>query len=81
MEQQLKHRAWYESPSVRLNRWREFRRGLDTTNTLDPTGASGSFAGYVFTEAAHTATKPTTGEFVQAGAIYTNTDGTIWMYA
>ena len=53
----------------------------DTTNTLDPTGISGSFAGYVFTEAAHTATKPTTGEFAQAGAIYTNTDGTIWMYA
>ena len=53
----------------------------DTTNTLDPTGISGSFAGYVFTEAAHTATKPTTGEFAQVGAIYTNTDGTIWMYA
>jgi hypothetical protein len=62
-------------------RW-GYQAGLtDTTNTLDPTGASGSFAGYVFTEAAHTATKPTTGEFVQAGAIYTNTDGTIWMYA
>jgi hypothetical protein len=62
-------------------RW-GYQAGLtDTTNTLDPTGISGSFAGYVFTEAAHTATKPTTGEFVQAGAIYTNTDGTIWMYA
>ena len=62
-------------------RW-GYQAGLtDTTNTLDPTGASGSFAGYVFTEAAHTATKPTTGEFAQAGAIYTNTDGTIWMYA
>lgn len=62
-------------------RW-GYQAGLtDTTNTIDPTGASGSFAGYVFTEAAHTATKPTTGEFVQAGAIYTNTDGTIWMYA
>jgi hypothetical protein len=52
---------------------------------LDPTsggnGLSGSFAGIVFTEAAHSATKPLTGEFVQAGAIYTNTDGTIWMYA
>ena len=35
MEQQLKHRAWYESPSVRLGRWKEFRRGLDTTNTFE----------------------------------------------
>jgi hypothetical protein len=66
------------------DRW-GFQNGLvDTTNAIDTTsagGTSGSFAGYVFTEAAHTATKPTTGEFVQAGAIYTNTDGTIWMYA
>ena len=62
-------------------RWGYQAGVTDTTNTLDPTGISGSFAGYVFTEAAHTATKPTTGEFVQAGAIYTNTDGTIWMYA
>lgn len=35
MEQQLRHRAWYESPSVRLGRWKEFRQGLDTSNTLD----------------------------------------------
>lgn len=62
-------------------RWGYQAGVTDTTNTLDPTGISGSFAGYVFTEAAHTATKPTTGEFVQAGAIYTQTDGTIWMYA
>ena len=62
-------------------RWGYQAGVTDTTNTLDPTGISGSFAGIVFTEAAHTATKPTTGEFVQAGAIYTNTDGTIWMYA
>ena len=62
-------------------RWGYQAGVTDTTNTLDPTGISGSFAGYVFTEAAHTATKPTTGEFAQAGAIYTNTDGTIWMYA
>lgn len=62
-------------------RWGYQAGVTDTSNTLDPTGISGSFAGYVFTEAAHTATKPTTGEFVQAGAIYTNTDGTIWMYA
>ena len=62
-------------------RWGYQAGVTDTTNTLDPTGISGSFAGIVFTEAAHTATKPTTGEFAQAGAIYTNTDGTIWMYA
>ena len=66
-------------------RWGYQNNVVDTTNTLDPTsggnGLSGSFAGYVFTEAAHSATKPLTGEFVQAGAIYTNTDGTIWMYA
>ena len=62
-------------------RWGYQAGVTDTSNAIDPTGISGSFAGYVFTEAAHTATKPTTGEFVQAGSIYTNTDGTIWMYA
>ena len=66
-------------------RWGYQNNVVDTSNTLDPTsggnGLSGSFAGIVFTEAAHSATKPLTGEFVQAGAIYTNTDGTIWMYA
>ena len=62
-------------------RWGYQAGVTDTSNTIDPTGISGSFAGYVFTEAAHTATKPLTGEFVQAGAIYTQTDGTIWMYA
>jgi hypothetical protein len=62
-------------------RWGYQAGVTDTTNTLDPTGISGSFAGYVFTEAAHTSTKPTTGEFAQSGAIYTNTDGTIWMYS
>ena len=64
-------------------RW-GYQNGLtDTTNALDPTGdgTTGAFAGIVFTQAAHTATKPTTGEFVKEGAIYTNTDGTIWMYA
>lgn len=35
MEQQLNHRAWYESPSKRLSMWRDFRNGLDKTNTLD----------------------------------------------
>ena len=62
-------------------RWGYQAGVTDTSNVIDPAGISGSFAGYVFTEAAHTATKPTTGEFVQAGAIYTNDDGTIWMYA
>lgn len=35
MEQQLNHRAWFESPSTRLGMWREFRRSLDTTNTRE----------------------------------------------
>lgn len=65
-------------------RW-GFQDGLvDTTNALDPTsasGVSGSFMAYVFTEASHGATKPTTGEFAKEGALYTNTDGTIWIYA
>ena len=65
-------------------RW-GFQDGLiDTSNALDPTaasGVSGSFMSYVFTEASHGATKPTTGEFAKEGAIYTNTDGTVWIYA
>lgn len=65
-------------------RW-GFQDGLvDTGNALDPTsasGVSGSFMSYVFTEASHGAAKPTTGEFAKEGAIYTATDGTIWMYA
>ena len=32
MEQQLNHRAWFESPSKRLALWRQFRKSLDTTN-------------------------------------------------
>lgn len=35
MEQQLNNQAWYESPSKRLSMWRDFRNGLDQTNTLD----------------------------------------------
>jgi hypothetical protein len=64
------------------DRW-GYQNGLsDTTNAIViGTNGNSAFAGYVFTEAAHTATKPTTGEFVQAGAIYANTDGTLWMYA
>ncbi len=35
MEQQLNNQAWYESPSKRLSMWRDFRNGLDKTNTLE----------------------------------------------
>jgi hypothetical protein len=64
------------------DRW-GYQNGLTDIGNAIVIGTNGgsAFAGYVFTETAHTATKPTTGEFVQAGAIYTNTDGTIWMYA
>jgi len=34
LEQQLKHRAWFESPINRLKMWRQFRHSLDTDNTL-----------------------------------------------
>ncbi len=34
-QQQLNHRAWFESPSKRLTMWREFRKSLDTSNTLE----------------------------------------------
>ena len=64
------------------DRW-GYQNGLtDSTNAITiGTNGNSAFSGVVFTEAAHTSTKPTTGEFVVAGAIYTNTDGTIWMYA
>lgn len=63
-------------------RW-GYQNGLtDSTNAMTiGTNGNSAFAGIVFTEAAHTSTKPTTGEFVKEGAIYTNTDGTIWMYS
>lgn len=35
MEQQLNHRAWFESPHTRLKMWREFRLSLDIENTLE----------------------------------------------
>ena len=35
MEQQLNHKAWFESPSKRLALWREFRKSLDTDNIID----------------------------------------------
>jgi len=64
------------------DRW-GYQNGLtDTTNAMTiGTNGNSAFAGIVFTETAHTSTKPLTGEFVKEGAIYTNTDGTIWMYA
>jgi hypothetical protein len=67
---------------VATDRW-GYQNGLSDVSGSMVIGTNGNsaFAGYVFTEAAHTATKPTTGEFVQAGAIYANTDGTLWMYA
>lgn len=67
-----------------------FRWGLqnglsDTTNTVDlgaaSGGVSGSFLAHVFTEAVHGATKPVTGEFAVAGAIYTATNEDIWIYS
>ena len=64
------------------DRWGYQNGFSDSTNSITiGTDGNSAFAGVVFTEAAHTSTKPTTGEFVVAGAIYTNTDGTIWMYA
>ena len=67
-----------------------FRWGLqnglaDPTNTVDlgaaSGGVSGSFLAHVFTEAVHGATKPTTGEFAVAGAIYTATNEDIFIYS
>ena len=66
------------------DRW-GFQNGItDTTNTIDPTsasGVSGSFVAYVFTENDHGATKPITGEFAVQGALYTSNAGDIWIYA
>ena len=35
MEQQLKHRAWFDSPSSRLSQWREFRQRLNRNDTYE----------------------------------------------
>tara|TARA_S200000501_G_scaffold372581_1_gene417884 strand:+ start:9624 stop:10076 length:453 start_codon:yes stop_codon:yes gene_type:complete len=35
VEQQLIQQAWFESPSTRLNRWRQFRNGLNTDIVID----------------------------------------------
>ena len=62
-------------------RW-GFQNGItDTTNALTiGTNGNSAFVGYVFTQGAHTSA-PTTGEFVQAGAIYTATSGDIYIYS
>lgn len=66
------------------DRW-GFQNGLadnvTSINLADGTGTSAAFAGLVFTEASHGATKPTTGEFAQLGAIYTATNEDIWIYS
>lgn len=65
------------------DRW-GFQSGLaDSTNTFDPTsasGVSGSFVPYLFTEANHGATKPITGEFAVVGSMYMSTAGDFWIY-
>lgn len=66
------------------DRW-GYQNGLvDTSNLIDPTagaGVNGAFAAYIFTEAGHGSTKPTTGEFAVQGAMYTSNAGDIWIYA
>ena len=63
------------------DRW-GFQNGLtDTSNAITiGTDGNSAFVGYVFTEAAHTSA-PASGEFVQAGAIYTSTAGDIFIYS
>jgi hypothetical protein len=65
------------------DRW-GFQSGLaDSTNTFDPTsasGVSGSFVPYLFTEANHGATKPITGEFAVVGSQYMDAAGNFWVY-
>lgn len=63
------------------DRW-GFQNGLTDSSNAIVIGTNGdsAFVGYVFTEATHTSA-PTTGEFVQAGAIYTATSGDIYIYS
>ena len=63
------------------DRW-GYQNGLTDTQNAITIGTNGNsaFAGYVFTEAAHVSA-PTTGEFVQAGAIYTATNEDIYIYS
>jgi hypothetical protein len=66
------------------DRW-GYQNGLsDTTNAMnlaDGTGTSAAFAGIVFTQASHGATKPITGEFAHLGATYIATNEDIWIYS
>jgi hypothetical protein len=66
------------------DRW-GFQNGLadnvTSINLADGTGTSAAFAGLVFTETSHGATKPTTGEFAKLGSIYTATNEDIWIYS
>ena len=70
----------YDSTTTRWG----FQDGVtDSTNTIDPTsasGVSGSFIPYLFVEANHGATKPTTGEFAVVGSMYMSTAGDFWIY-
>jgi len=69
-----------------LSRW-GYQNGLtDTTNaitfsTLTAGVADNAFATYAFTEATHGATKPTSGEFLQLGAMYLASNEDIWIYS
>jgi hypothetical protein len=63
------------------DRWGFQNGATDTTNSITiGTDGNSAFAGLVFTEAAHT-TAPTSGEFVQLGAIYTANSGDIFIYS
>lgn len=52
-----------------------------TLGTLTSGVASNAFASYVFTEASHGATKPTSGEFLQLGSTYIASNEDIWIYS
>lgn len=71
----------YDSSRARFGFQNNIADNITAIDTTAGLGTSGSFIAYAFTEASHGATKPVTGEFAVAGSIYTNTDGTIWMYA
>ena len=63
------------------DRW-GVQNGLNDLSNVLTIGTDGNsaFMGLVFTETAHT-TKPTEGEFVQQGAIFSENNGEIWIYS
>lgn len=69
-----------------LSRW-GFQNGVQGTDnlitfsTLTAGDATNAFAQYVFTEATHGTTKPTSGEFLQLGAMYIAANEDIWIYS